>query len=144
MKKLLHILLICGFVLGMAGSVVAQEGEETTKGAGNRIDALKIAYLTNKLNLSPEEAQRFWPIYNQYATELRKLRMDARQNKKAEIDTEEKILNLRKKYNGEFGKALSNEKVNSFFRAEKEFGTFLQKEMLERRQQKIERRRLRN
>jgi hypothetical protein len=43
-------------------------------------------------------------------------------------------LNIRKKYDTEFGKALPPEKVNTFFRAEKEWGGFIQRELNERRQ----------
>jgi hypothetical protein len=125
-------------VLGATLVTVAQDSDE--KGGGNRIEALKIAYLTKKLNLSTDEAQKFWPIYNQYVSEIRKTRFDARQNKEGEIPTEEKILNIRKKYNGEFGKALSSEKINTFFKAEKEFGTGVQKELMERRMQRLENR----
>jgi len=46
---------------------------------------------------------------------------------------EEKILAVRKKYNGEFSKALSAEKVNTFFRSEKDFGALIQRELQERR-----------
>jgi hypothetical protein len=107
---------------------------------GTRLEALKIAYLTKKLDLSPEEAQRFWPIYNQYAEEIRQARLNALKNGSNEIDMEEKILNIRKKYNNEFTKALSSEKVNMFFKSEKEFGVFVQKE-IERRQLKMQQRR---
>lgn len=128
--------------LGISAVSFAQDDPDNgQKGAGSRIEALKIAYLTKKLNLSTEEAQRFWPIYNEYMGEIRKTRIDARQNKEGEIATEEKLLNIRKKYNGDFNKALSSEKVNSFFKAEKEFGTVLQKELLDRRMQKMENRR---
>ena len=123
MKALVPILfLICTL------SLHAQDGE------GSRIEALKIAYLTKKLNLSPQEAQRFWPIYNNYASELRQARTEQRNNKTSEIDTEEKILNIRKKYNKEFSGALNADKVNAFFRSEKEFGNYVQKELSERRQ----------
>ncbi|WP_207511848.1 hypothetical protein [Longitalea luteola] len=135
MKK---FLLIIGIVIGASFSSFAQDEKE--RGNGSRIEALKIAYLTKKLNLSTDEAQRFWPIYNEYMNEIRKTRIDARANKEAEIPTEEKLLNIRKKYNGEFNKALSSEKVNTFFKAEKEFGTVLQKELMERRMQRIENR----
>ena len=137
MKK---ILLILVFALGVSVVSVAQD-EGGEKGNGGRLEALKIAYLTKKLNLSTEEAQKFWPIYNQYMNEIRTTRIDARQNKEGEIPTEEKLLNIRKKYNGEFNKAMSSEKVNTFFKAEKEFGTVLQKELMERRMQKMENRR---
>lgn len=140
MKKILLIILV---VLGITGVSVAQDdgGGGDKGGDAGRLAALKIAYLTKKLNLSPEEAQKFWPIYNQYMAEIRKTRIDARQNKEGEIPTEEKLLDIRKKYNGEFNKALSSEKVNQFFKAEKEFGTVLQKELMERRMQRMDNRR---
>jgi hypothetical protein len=139
MKKFILIIVMA---LGVSAVSLAQDDPDNDqKGPGNRIEALKIAFLTKKLNLSTEEAQRFWPIYNEYMGEIRKTRLDARQNKEAEIATEEKLLNIRKKYNGDFNKALSSEKVNTFFKAEKEFGTVLQKELMERRMQKMENRR---
>jgi hypothetical protein len=42
-------------------------------------------------------------------------------------------LKIRKKYNTEFNQVLSAEKVNTFFKSEKEFGVFVQKEMERRR-----------
>lgn len=38
-----------------------------------QIKALKTAYITEGLDLSPEEAQEFWPIYNDYSEERKKL-----------------------------------------------------------------------
>lgn len=127
MKKLLPILfLICTL------PVFSQN--EPGQDEGGRIEALKIAYITKKLNLSPEEAQRFWPIYNNYAGEMREARQEQRRSNLTEIDTEDKVLRIRKKYNTEFSKALNPEKVNTFFRTEKDFGNFVQKELSERRQ----------
>jgi hypothetical protein len=100
---------------------------------GNRLEALKIAYLTNKLNLSPEEAQKFWPIYNQYSLELKIARMKAINNKSSEIELDENLLNIRKKYSTLFSQVLPPAKVDTFFKSEKEFGHFVEKEM-ERRQ----------
>jgi hypothetical protein len=139
MKKLL--LIITMLLAVGATALKAQDDDDGKQSNGGRVEALKIAYLTKKLNLSTEEAQKFWPIYNKYADEIRKVRLEARANKDKEIDTEEKILGIRKKYNGEFVKALSSDKVNSFFKAEKEFGGFLQKELQERRQQRLDNRR---
>jgi hypothetical protein len=105
---------------------------------GNRLEALKIAYITNKLNLSPEEAQKFWPIYNQYSLELKVARMKAMNNNSSEIELDESLLNIRKKYSVQFGQVLPPAKVDTFFKSEKEFGHFVEKEM-ERRQLKQQR-----
>jgi hypothetical protein len=106
---------------------------------GNRLEALKIAYITNKLNLSPEEAQKFWPVYNQYAEELKSARVEAVKNNSSEIQLDESLLNVRKKYNTQFSQVLSPQKVDIFFKSEKEFGHFVQEE-LKRRQMKNQRR----
>jgi hypothetical protein len=106
---------------------------------GNRLEALKIAYITKRLDLSPEEAQKFWPIYNQYAEELRRTRQDAVRNSKSEIELDESLLNVRKKYNVLFNQALSPQKIDIFFKSEKEFGHFVQEEM-KRRQLKNQKR----
>jgi hypothetical protein len=128
MKHFLTILfLICTL------SVVAQN-DLSQDNEGGRIEALKIAYITKKLNLSPNEAQKFWPIYNNYANEMRDVRREQRRNNGSELETEEKYLRIRKKYNTEFSRALNPDKVNTFFRSEKDFGNYLQKELNERRQ----------
>src|SRR5450432_2919942 len=127
MKRLLLLISFAfAFLIG-----VAQNGE--------RLPALKIAYITKRLDLSPEEAQKFWPIYNQYAEELKRARQDATRNNKSEIELDESLLNIRKKYSVLFGQALSPQKIDTFFKSEKEFGNFVQKEM-ERRQLKNQRR----
>ena len=106
---------------------------------GNRLEALKIAYITNKLNLSPEEAQKFWPIYNQYSLELKVARMKAVNNNSSEIELDESLLNIRKKYSTQFSQVLPPAKVDTFFKSEKEFGHFVENEM-ERRQLKQQKR----
>jgi hypothetical protein len=103
---------------------------------GNRLQALKIAYITKRLDLSPEEAQKFWPIYNQYAEELKRTRQDAIRNSKSEIELDEAILNVRKKYSALFTQALSPQKIDIFFKSEKEFGQYVQEEIKNRQLKK--------
>lgn len=126
MKRLFLSILIASIAL----VATAQDSEPR----GGRIEALKIAYLTKRLDLSPAEAQKFWPIYNSYAAEIRAARAEQRQNGTQELDTEDRILAIRKKYSSEFSRAISAEKINTFFRSEKEFGNYVQQELQERRQ----------
>ena len=68
-----HLLLILAFFLGSFSFANAQKdrGEKSEK-----VQALKIAFITQKLELGTDEAQRFWPVYNRYETELRQVIMD--------------------------------------------------------------------
>ncbi len=44
------------------------------KEARERIEAQRIAFITDQLHLTPDEAARFWPIYNEYKDGLKDLR----------------------------------------------------------------------
>ena len=112
----------------MYGAAQAQEG------GNNRVEAYKIAFLTNRLNLSTTEAQKFWPIYNKYTNEIKQVKL---QNPDlGEVEMEEKIVNIRKKYKTEFAQAISDEKINQFFKIDKEFNNIIRKELQERRQER--------
>jgi Spy/CpxP family protein refolding chaperone len=63
MKKFTTIL----FILGFSALTMAQHNRD-------KINALKIAFITEKLDLSPKEAQQFWPIYNGFQDSYDKLR----------------------------------------------------------------------
>ncbi|HMB62103.1 MAG TPA: hypothetical protein VKN36_03455 [Eudoraea sp.] len=39
-----------------------------------RIKTLKVAFITERLNLSSEEAQTFWPVYNQHEDRIESMR----------------------------------------------------------------------
>ena len=52
-----------------------------------KIEALKMGYISKELDLSPEEAQKFWPVYNQYQKELDAAKKNA---KKGSANTSQK------------------------------------------------------
>ena len=52
-------------VMAFFNSLSAQETESKSD-TENIIKSQKIAFFTDKIGLSPEEAQVFWPIYNDY------------------------------------------------------------------------------
>jgi hypothetical protein len=125
-----NFLLILSFLLTGFTSF-AQRPEAATK--RERIQALKIAFITQKLELTSDEAQRFWPVYNRYEAELHQTMQD---NKGGDvIDNEEKMLNIRKKYRTEFSRVLGQPKMNKLFATEKEFRGVLMRQLKERRNQ---------
>lgn len=68
MKKLLLIVFL------VSTGLFAQ-GERHKK-----IKALKTAYITEQLNLSSEEAEKFWPIYNDFDAKMTTLRKEERRD----------------------------------------------------------------
>jgi hypothetical protein len=116
-----------------------------------RIEAMKIGFITKRLNLSSEEAQRFWPVYNRFVDEQEKLRKNTKTNLIEELadpsalsDAEaEKTLQemlqfksneaeLIRKYTNEFKKVIPVQKVVLLFKAELEFKRELLKQLKER------------
>jgi hypothetical protein len=155
MKKQLITLLL--FILP-AFIYCAAEGQTTTPPANNsgapgmkrseKIDALKAAFITKQVDLTPDEAEKFWPVYNQYQKEIEALnqnRMANTNNAKPDIDNmsdadvnkmidnelafEQQQLDIRKKYIAQFEKVLSVKKVAKLFQAEKDFKLYLLHQM---------------
>jgi hypothetical protein len=99
-------------------------------GNGNKAEVLRKAYITKELNLKPDEAKKFWPLYSTYLSELRKARKD---NLNDELQFDEAALGIKKKYKGEFKKVLIDEdRVNSVFTLERNYREILQKELQKR------------
>ncbi|MDB5230154.1 MAG: hypothetical protein JWN76_959 [Chitinophagaceae bacterium] len=96
----------------------------------DRLEAIKMAYITKQLNLSTDEAQKFWPVYNSYSDEIRKTRES---NMSDELVFEEKALAIRKRYKPEFSRVLnSEERVNNVFTIERNYRDLLKKELINR------------
>ncbi|MEJ7589798.1 MAG: hypothetical protein WKI04_19780 [Ferruginibacter sp.] len=120
MKKIYIVLMI----LSMGGFAKAQE-ELPAERKQQEIEALKIAFITKELELTTDEAQKFWPAYNQYAKELKTTLRD-------EADVlarDEKVLNVRKRYKDQFANILGQPRMNRFFNAEGKFRQLLIKSM---------------
>jgi len=67
MKQIFYALL---FIFS-ASSIEAQPEHKEIE---ERLESRRVAYITQELNLSVEEAQAFWPIYNAHRKEVKKLR----------------------------------------------------------------------
>jgi len=119
------------------------------------IKAQKTAFLTQRMDLTPEEAQRFWPVYNQYDKEVDAVRKDMREFHKnlkhddqiteaeaataidKELGARQKELDIRKKYATEFSKTIGAIKTMRLGKAERDFN----KELLRRLRDRMEERR---
>ncbi|MDX1828259.1 MAG: hypothetical protein R3342_01815 [Lutibacter sp.] len=76
MKKLITLFIL--FVLSI-NLIQAQQMQR------QRIKALKTSYITNALNLTPKEAEKFWPVYNLYTQKIQDLKMDSEMSTQKQI-----------------------------------------------------------
>ena len=155
MRKQLFLL---SFLVLFSAIVFAQENKPPVR---DRLESLKVGFLTERLNLSAEEAKVFWPVYNKYQDELEQLRKSRRENlmnaklnfdEMSDSEVEKTIdnelmyrqgeLDVLKKYNPQFKKVLPVKKVAKLYKAEEDFKRklidMIQDRKEERRQDKRE------
>ena len=116
-----------------------------------RIRAAQVAYLSQKLDLTPDEAQKFWPLYNQYTKEVELLIAERRntgvkqadhpeKNKNEgnkELGYERRMLDIKTHYDKEFQKVLPTTKASNVFRTEREFRSQLVRSLKERQSRNV-------
>jgi len=100
-----------------------------------RVKAVRVAVLTEKMNLSAEEAEKFWPVYNEYEKEQKKIREKFQPNKDilalddsavekhlfGMLDMEEELVKLKKKYYLNLSKMVGYRKVAILAKSDREF-----------------------
>ncbi len=135
MKSLVFVLALCL----MYFNGLAQERD------GKNIRAIRIGYITNKLSLTPEESEKFWPIYNQYEAELKKTRqkykvdqdinsLNDQEVERSILDAfemEEQVIKLKRDLFHKLKGVISVRKIFLLGRAEREFN----RELINRLQQ---------
>jgi hypothetical protein len=133
--KTLRILLA---ILLMAPATLFAQDEDPTRNnpEAKKIQAMEVAYLTKELNLSPEEAQKFWPVFNKYREDVRGVMQD--RSNTDQLDRQQRVLDLRKKYRSDFSRILTMDRANKVFSSEDQFRQMVrrefQKRQMERRQ----------
>ena len=121
-------------MLMIASAMFAQPGARREI-VQDRIEAQRIAFITQKLQLTPEEATMFWPVYNEYRDKQQELRRSAAPEKNlADISdaeavrvieqhfaAEEKLLRLKREYYDKLKNAIPPRKIARLPAVEMEF-----------------------
>ncbi|MBX0289140.1 hypothetical protein K3G63_01750 [Hymenobacter sp. HSC-4F20] len=103
----------------------------------SQLENAKIAYLTDKISLTQDQAQKFWPVYNDFTNKRRELNRRMRQlritnpdaltdqqireNLTQAMDLRQQEVKLEKDYLDKFQKVLSIRQVGKLYAAEREF-----------------------
>ncbi|MEO5642506.1 MAG: hypothetical protein ABIQ40_14140 [Bacteroidia bacterium] len=109
-KILLFLIFIFAFLANglpaqaAGGSSRGNRDTVQTASGAERVQALKVAFITKALNLSSSEAEKFWPIYNEY--------QDKRETVRNQLQADYKIIREQAdKLSGEELTRLANEEV---------------------------------
>lgn len=156
--KAMNMLTTAGFVLAFFHGF-AQGPQDALDKRRQDIRSMKVGFLTQRLDLTPEEAEAFWPVYNQYQDDRDQIRHSMKLNRdelrkamddKNDADVEKAVdaemgfrqreLDLRKKYHAEFKKVLPIRKVALLYGSEDDFKRELLQRLQERREGKSGRR----
>ena len=118
-----------------------------------KLKALKVAYITEQLELTTDEAQKFWPIYNDYQEKQFDLRHEKMRTILGKLDVgnieklsekeasallsqmqgvEETLFTIQKKYIKDLQSILSDKKIMKLKKAEGDFNRHLLKQMREK------------
>lgn len=138
--------LIFTIVLLTSLSIFSQESKT------DKVEAMKVGFITNRLELTAKEAQVFWPLYNEYNSKMEKLRKTKRsdfeelKNKSENLTDKEleafinevftskqKELDLQKEYYEKYAKVLPVKKVAMLYQAENQFKRELLRKIKEKK-----------
>lgn len=145
MKRIFFIVLIIS---------AYSTGIHAQKDMGERLKAIRAEVYTRVLNLTSDEAQNFWPIFNEYVESKenlqKQLKPEAELDGMSDAEVEEyvkkyfevrqKEFDLEKDLVQKLRKVLPIRKIAKLPRAEREFRETLLKRLQEARQNRIERR----
>lgn len=137
MRQILMSWLLVLGLLTIADPVQAQDGEGRQK-----IESAKIGYITNRLNLSTEQAPQFWAVYNEYSARKHDLSRKVRQlnsrsvqpgvaeqdvirNLNQSNEAKQKIADLDQEYQPRFLKVISPGQLAELQNAERTFNKML-------------------
>ncbi len=136
-----NLIITSLFILLFGAMGFAQRGE--------KIEAFKIAFFTERLQLTPEESKAFWPIFNQFENErdalkdkfdLDNQKLELMSDKDVEaaitqhLDMEEQMVKLRRDYIRRFKEVLPIRKVAMLQRIDNDFKRALLEEIKKRRE----------
>lgn len=122
-----------------SGVVTAQDKKGDREAKKEELEAQKVAFITNKLDLTSEESKAFWPVYDEKEKEIKEVRKKIREKVKEGKDMDdmtdeevkkmmEEVIALKKeeieieeKYNKKFQEVLPVKKVAKLYGAERKF-----------------------
>ncbi len=143
-------------VLALSNTLAAQNQQ-----AKEKIESARIGFITERLGLTPDQAERFWPLYNEYRQRNQDASRSYQQFKagldpdgpseeesrrlvELELALKQQRLDLEKEYSKRMLDVISTQQVASLREAERDFRGILLRRLQQARQQQLRQQRLNN
>ncbi|MFM1971450.1 MAG: hypothetical protein RL185_132 [Bacteroidota bacterium] len=105
--------------------------ERMSKEHRAQLESFKIQFITKKLDLTPAEAEKFWPVYNEQRDASHKVMQEKKED---EIAFQEAMLVIRKRFKKDLMPILkSEERVNQALKVDRELVNKMRNEMMRRK-----------
>lgn len=136
------IWLLAGLLLTLLSfSSTDAQAQRRNEEEMKKIQDAKVAIITNRLSLTPEQSKDFWPIYNEFSQKKREMNRSMRQiikskgatasddqamNSLKEVqDLKQKQVELEKEYQDRFLTVISAKQLTELYSAERDFNEML-------------------
>ena len=136
-SSVFRLLSLAALFLSLAAAAQAQDGQPSGGQRLGQLENAKIAFITNRVSLTQDQAQKFWPLYNEFSDRRRELNRNGRLLRRnitegmtdqqlresftQSFNTRQQELNLEKDYFEKFQKVISLRQVVQLFQAERDF-----------------------
>ncbi len=146
--KAIKLIPLALLIFSFSGLKAQHHRGEHHGGKKEKMDAMRVGFITQHLDLTTEEAQKFWPVHNEFRAEMDKIHEERRamhesidkakfdemsdadikkmMDKNFELDHKE--LAIKEKYHKKFLEVLPTKKVAKLYHAEERF----KRELLQR------------
>lgn len=137
-----QIWLLAGLLLTILSfSSTEAQAQRRNEEEMKKIEDAKVAIITNRLSLTPEQSKGFWPIYNEFSQKKREMNRSMRQlikgkgvdasddqavqSLKEVQDLKQKQVELGKEYQDRFLTVISAKQLTELYSAERDFNEML-------------------
>lgn len=147
MKKIVSIFCLCV----MAIAAFAQDDDDSPRDpkVREKIEAARIAFITEELQLTPNESEKFWPVYREFIQKRRDIRWELRRLSRTsdsqksdqeivdrQLALKQQEVDLEKEYSDRLLKVISAQKLRALPQAERKFRQMILEQIRKRRSER--------
>ncbi|WP_343604497.1 hypothetical protein [Fluviicola sp.] len=145
--------LVWALIPILIASTAFGQGPGDDKDRDDKIEALKVGFITKELSLTASEAEKFWPVYNEMESKMKEIRQssrkinmelkdsedklsndDAKKKLNTLFENEQKELDIKKEYSEKFIKIIGEKRTLKLLSLEHEFRRVLLERLKDRRE----------